>query len=375
MVASASVQVYFQLTTLSCQNIKYLEQAKHQTQSEIARNTLSAATNSRASSDAEFAKLGLVGTSPSFATVLAATRRLAACDATVIVTGESGTGKELIARALHYLGPRRGRPFVPVNCGALPEGLFENEVFGHVRGAYTHASTSQLGLVEQANGGTLLFDEIDALSPRSQAALLRFLEDRAYRPLGADRARTADVRVIAATNADLSGRVVGGHFRADLLHRLEVLNLHLPALRERVEDIGPLAEHFLSRLTARYGGPAKHLTGPCLSALAAKAWPGNVRELENWLHRRWLLSDGSTIEAEEAPLDPAPPSLDAAGFQAHKAAIVAAFERSYLEGLLRQHAGNISGASREAAKERKTFKRLLAKHGISPDAYRIAAER
>src|SRR5258706_4658136 len=195
----------------------------------------------------DFGELNLVGRSPAFLEVLELTKRFSACDATVLVQGETGTGKELVARAIHYLGARRNFPFIPVNCGALPDSLVESELFGHARGAFTDARDARRGLIAEAQGGTLFLDEIEVLTPKAQVALLRFLQDLEYRPVGGAVVHDANVRIIAASNANLGTLQSDGHFRKDLLFRLNVLSVDLPPLRERQSDVVFLAEIFLKR--------------------------------------------------------------------------------------------------------------------------------
>jgi DNA-binding NtrC family response regulator len=316
------------------------------------------------------AGLNLIGRSTPFLAVMDQLRRMVACEAPVLIKGETGTGKELVARALHYLGERSGGPFVPVNCGALPDHLVENELFGHERGAYTDAGSSAPGAIGEAAGGTLFLDEVEALSPRAQAALLRFLQDREYRPLGARRGRRADTRVIAASNADLKTLCVERTFRADLYFRLDILSLTLPPLRARGGDITHLAQHFIDRYAHQYGRPAVGLDPRCRPLMQAYAWPGNVRELENLVHREVLLSDGQRIllnPGREAPPAatawPAPADLSNS-FAEAKARAIETFERDYLTRLMDATGGNVTQAARRAAKERRALGKLLKKHRI-----------
>lgn len=316
----------------------------------------------------DFAALNLVGESACFRAALGLIERVARCDATVLILGETGTGKELAGRAIHYLGVRRDAPFVPVNCGAIPETLVESELFGHARGAFTDARTAREGIVAQAAGGTLFLDEVDSLSPRSQVALLRFLQDREYRPVGGERARQADVRVLAATNADLETLVGRRLFRQDLLFRLNVLSLRLPPLREREGDAALLADLFVRRLAEQYRTGPKALDPKLLASLAARPWPGNVRELENFIHRAFLLADGPILGAppEAGPARGAAGPAEAAAlpFQAAKARAIREFERRYLIELLTRAEGNVSLAARLSGKERSRLGRLLKKHGL-----------
>jgi DNA-binding NtrC family response regulator len=299
--------------------------------------------------------------------------RVAACDATVLIQGEIGTGKEVAARAIHYLSRRADGPFIPVNCGAVPDTLFESELFGHVRGAFTDARDAVIGLIATAHGGTLFLDEVEALSPKGQVALLRFLQDATYRPLGGKRLLEADVRVVGASNRPLTELVAAGEFRPDLMYRLTVMPLDLPPLRARGADIRLLAQHFLNRFNVQYR-TAKRLSESSLAALDRHAWPGNVRELENLLHREVLLSDDNTIElaarlpgGERAGVDPAAePCGFERGFHAARTSWIEAFERRFICWALQQEHGNVSAAARRAGKERRSFGRLVKKYAVDP---------
>ncbi len=320
---------------------------------------------------------GLIGNSEAMRDVRAQLEMFSACDAPVLLEGETGTGKELAARALHYQSPRRGEPFVPINCAALPEQLVVNELFGHCRGAFTGAERHEAGLVEQARRGTILFDEVDTLALPAQAVLLRFLQDQEYRPLGSGGVKTASVRIVSASNAGMAGKVRTASFRQDLFYRLGVLTLRLPPLRERREDIHPLARYFLARFQQRYGGPPRELSERALATLEAHDWPGNVRELENRLHRAFVLSFDDEVDWTDLGLGPAGPcerSITApngafGSFATAKARVVADFEQDYLSRLMSLTNGNISAASRVARKERRTLARLLKKHGIDRREY------
>jgi transcriptional regulator with PAS, ATPase and Fis domain len=226
--------------------------------------------------------------------------RVASADATVLITGESGTGKELVARAVHNLSPRASGPFVPVNCAALPEDLLESELFGHVRGAFTGAHATRVGMFQLANGGTLLLDEIAEMSSTLQAKLLRVLQSREVRPVGADRSVTVDVRVLAATNKDLTKEVEKGAFREDLFYRIQVIPIHLPPLRARRSDIPILVKHFLEKSARKYGR-AVQIADDAMVYLWEYDWPGNVRELENFIERLVILSEDGHIGARDFP--------------------------------------------------------------------------
>ena len=319
----------------------------------------------------DFARLNLVGESPAFLRALQLVDRISQCDATVLVQGEIGTGKELVARAIHYLGPRRNCAFVAVNCGAIPDSLIESELFGHARGAFTDAKESRAGVIVQAQGGALFLDEIDALSQRSQVALLRFLQDRENKPVGGSVVRNAEVRILASSNADLDALVAKGVNRQDLLYRLNVLSMQLPPLRQRVGDARLLAETFLRRLSRQYGAPEKTLHPQTVVWFDAYQWPGNVRELENLMHREFLLTEGSEIHVDPTQarshgcVPNAASTLTGAGFREAKARAIAEFERAYIVELLAKAQGNISLAARMSGKERSRLGKLVKKYGIA----------
>jgi len=325
-------------------------------------------------------ELHLLGRSPVFTAAVDLIRRLAPSDAPVLIRGETGTGKELAARAIHYWSERRGGPFIPVNCGALPDTLVESELFGHARGAFTDAREAHPGLVAQARGGTLFLDELETLSPRGQVALLRFLEDQQYRPVGGSRVHAGDVRVVGATNAELAQMSARGEYRQDLLFRLNVLVVDLPPLRDRGEDVVLLAESFIARLARRYQRPAARLSADAVARLRDHDWPGNVRELENLIHRELLLADGDELRLASLPPAAgralAPKTTAAKGpltqrsFREAKARAVDEFERAYIVELLTRAKGNVSLAARLAGKERSRLGKLLRKHGWSGATFR-----
>ncbi len=312
----------------------------------------------------------LVGQSHAHARTLLQLQRIAASIAPALIEGETGCGKEMAARAIHYGGVRRGGPFVPVNCGALPDALVESELFGVERGAYTDARQSRRGLVAEAFHGTLFLDEVDALSAKAQVTLLRFLQDQCFRTVGSAREQRTDARVIAAANRPLEALVAEGAFRADLMYRLKILHLVLPPLRERDGDVELLAQHFVQRLHERYGGPPRALHPDTLAWLHCHSWPGNVRELENWVHRRFLMSSGALITHDDGL--PVPTACDApdaalplACFQKAKADALRSFEQDYLRRVMHDAAGNVTRAAQLAGKERRAFGKLLKKHGLS----------
>jgi len=322
----------------------------------------------------DFVRFNLIGESPTFCRTLAVVPRIAECDATVLVQGETGTGKELVARAVHYLSSRRQFPFIPVNCGAIPDALFENELFGHDRGAYTDAGMPQIGLVAEAANGTLFLDEVESLSMRAQVALLRFLQDGTYRRLGGRGDLHANVRIIAASNAALDALCDRGVFRRDLLYRLMVMSVTMPALRERGGDVQLLAAHFIHRFSQQYHGGAVTPDPAFGRYLTTHTWPGNVRELENLVHRQFLLAEDGLMQLPEAIEAVAPTQIDSVrpashdfllGFSAAKTRAIIAFERSFVSWALRENHGNISRAARTAGKERRSFARLMKKYGFT----------
>ena len=320
----------------------------------------------------------LVGRSPAFLEVVELIRRFSACDATVLVQGETGTGKELVARAIHYSGARRNFPFIPVNCGALPDTLVESELFGHARGAFTDARDARRGLIADAQGGTLFLDEIEVLTPKAQVALLRFLQDHEYRSVGGAVVRNANIRIIAASNANLEAMQRAERFRQDLWFRLNVLSVDLPPLRERQGDVVLLAEVFLKRLAERYRRPRKPLHLDAVSRLLAHGWPGNVRELENLIHREFLVSDEPMIHVHclepagarrEADRDARSSRLTESRFHEAKAHAIARFERAYIVELLARTRGNISQAARISGKERSRLGKLVKKYKLDRIAF------
>jgi DNA-binding NtrC family response regulator len=311
----------------------------------------------------------LIGRSPEFIAQVERIPLLAKCDVNVLLTGETGTGKEVYARAIHYRSCRASKPFLPVNCGAIPFELVENELFGHERGAYTHASSFQMGLIEEANGGTLFLDEIDCLSVLSQVKLLRFLQEKEYKPLGSTRTRRADVRIIAASNLDLQEAVGNGKLRQDLFYRLNTISLTLPPLRERREDIPLLARHFLNRYVVEFGKRAMELSTQAVHRLTVYDWPGNVRELEHVIERAVVLCDGSVLEASDLVL-PTPVGSQRDSLQQAKAKEIARFEKNYIQGLLSACRGNITRAAQVAKKNRRAFFELIRKHKIDVEKFR-----
>jgi len=308
----------------------------------------------------------LVGQDPAFLKVLSQVALFAASDAPVLLTGETGTGKELCARVIHLLSKRHEGPFIPVDCGALPDHLFENELFGHVRGAFTDAREDQKGLVTLAQHGSLFMDEIDSLAFTAQSKFLRLLQEHTYRPLGSETFRHAELRTIAATNRDLEQLVLQKHFRSDLFFRLNVLRIHLPALRERPADVALLSRHFVEDICKSASIPKKVLSLAAVHKLEQHEWPGNIRELYNTIHRAALSSPGPQIAASAIELNPSSDSRNVPfqSFRRAKLSAIQRFERDYVKHMLVKHAGNVTHAAREAGKDRRAFGRLAKKYGI-----------
>jgi two-component system response regulator HydG len=300
----------------------------------------------------------LLGSSPGMQSVFALIRQAAPGDANVLITGESGTGKELVAKALHYNSPRNQRPFVPINCAAVPAGILESELFGHVKGAFTGALRARRGLFREAEGGTLFLDEIADMAPELQAKLLRSIEDRAVRPVGSDEVIPVDLRIVAATNKDLVARIQEGSFREDLYYRLAVIPIHLPPLRERREDIPLLAEHFLRRAAASAGKTVQGFSHEAMASLLRHPFPGNVRELENVIERAVTLAAGGPIRPESLLLDtalaPAPSALLA---QAARRPTLDELTAEYVALVLREVGGDKDKAAQVLGVSKRTLYR------------------
>ncbi|HEX9900920.1 MAG TPA: sigma-54 dependent transcriptional regulator [Candidatus Methylomirabilis sp.] len=300
----------------------------------------------------------LLGKSPAMQAVFALIRQAAPGEVNVLITGESGTGKELVARALHHNSPRAARPFVPVNCAAMPAGLLESELFGHVRGAFTGAVSNRKGLIREAEGGTLFLDEIGDMAPELQAKLLRAIEDRAVRPVGRDDAVPVDLRLVAATNKDLPARIQEGSFREDLYYRLAVIPIHLPPLRERREDVPLLAEHFLRRAAADSGKAIQGFTPEAMAALLRHPWPGNVRELENVVERAVTLTAAEQVSPEALLLETAPvPAPGALLAQAARRPTIEGLTAEYVTLVLREVGGDKAKAAEILGISKRTLYR------------------
>ncbi len=312
----------------------------------------------------------IVGDSEPMRRLRALVERVAPTDATVLVTGENGTGKELVARHVHALSRRAAKPFVAVNCSAFNDNLLESEMFGHRRGAFTGAVADKKGLFEAADGGTFFMDEVGEMSPALQAKLLRVLQDGTFLPVGDGRPRKVDVRVVAATNRNLRERVAEGHFREDLYYRLKVVELHVPPLRERRDDIPLLVEFFLARLAER-DGRSKRLAPETLERLQERTWPGNVRELENDLERMWVLSgDEEVIGPEYVETEPRARSEDSMVFRFQGLTLpqaVAELERRMIRAALEQASGQRAAAARALGISPKVLARKMAALGLASD--------
>lgn len=326
-------------------------------------------------STGNFSPLNLLGSSPIFRQACMLIQKFAQVDATVLIEGETGTGKEVAARAMHYLSKRKGNPFIPVNCGALPETLIESELFGHERGAFTDAKAASPGLVSEANGGTLFLDEVDALSLKAQAAILRFIQDKSYRRVGSGITRTADVRIIVASNAKLEQLVESRHFRRDLLYRLNVLVLRMPSLRDREGDVQELAEAFLTRLSHQYRLPAKKLHPDAFRTMREYQWPGNVRELENIVHREFLMCEGEEVQLPlHGSMQQTSHGEQHYDFKSAKSRAVSEFERRYVNDMLMRSDGNLSLAARLSGQDRSAFGKLARKHNIDSASVKKTAK-
>ena len=304
----------------------------------------------------------VIGSSRAWQSVVAAARRVALTDATVFLQGESGTGKEVVARLIHQASPRKNGPFVAINCAALPEQLLESELFGYERGAFTGAQQFKPGHIELASRGTLFLDEVSEISPTAQVKFLRFLQEREYQRLGGTRVHKADVRIIAATNRDLAAAVERGAFREDLLYRLQVFDILLPPLRERLDDIPSLADQFLTEVARTIGGRTPALRDEARAALLAYHWPGNVRELRNVLERAAILTDGD-IECRHLSLRPKARTLPVS-------TDLAVVERNTIEQVLHETDGNKSKAARRLGLTRTQLYGRMRRYDLdrrSPD--------
>lgn len=304
----------------------------------------------------------IISRSSRMADLLAEAHLIARSDASVLLRGDSGTGKEMLARAIHRASARAARPFIAVNCGAIPEALLESELFGHVKGAFTDAVSNHKGLFQAADGGTLLLDEIGDMPPALQVKLLRVLQERAVRPVGSSQSHPVDVRIVSATHRDLEAALAAGQFREDLYYRLNVVTLTLPTLAERREDIPLLANHFLHKLAAKYGRRLSGFAPEALKALIAAPWPGNVRQLFNVVEQVCALATTPLVPLGLVQRALRAPSVQVLTYAEAKQR----FEREYLVGLLKLTDGNVADAARLADRNRTEFYRLLQKHELTP---------
>jgi DNA-binding NtrC family response regulator len=318
-------------------------------------------------------KLGLrklIGRNAAFLSEVNKIPLIARCDANVLIAGETGTGKEIFARSIHYLSRRAGHPFIAVSCGAIPADLFENELFGHERGAFTGAMTTQTGLIQEAEKGTLFLDDIDCIPAKAQMKVLRFLQEKEFRPLGSARPQRSDTRIIASTNADLAKAVSRDVFRRDLFYRLNVIAVTLPSLRDRIEDIPLLTRHFIAKYSEELDRQTKDVSPRALQKLLSYDWPGNIRELENIVERAVVFSARSLIDTEDICLPESEASPEVRTFKDAKSQAVAQFEKKYIQDLLSAHQGNISQSAKAAQKNRRAFWELIRKHKIDPRSYK-----
>lgn len=309
---------------------------------------------------------GIVGSDPGLLRVLDLATRVASTDASVLITGESGTGKEAIAEAIHRNSERRAGPFVKVNLGGIPSALFESEMFGHTKGAFTDAHQNRRGRFDVADGGTILLDEIGDLDTRSQVKLLRVLQDRTYEVLGSSQARTVDVRVVSATNRNLAEMAAAGQFREDLLYRINLITVHVPALRDRPEDIPALATHFLGLAAERYGPSGLGIDGAAMRWLRSRTWPGNIRELKNVVERAVLVSTGPSVTvadlAHTAHASPGAVRTDT--LPDVGTMTIDEIERAMILKSLRHHDGNVSKVAESLGLSRAALYRRFEKYGI-----------
>lgn len=326
-------------------------------------------------SDSRPTQLGtIIGKSPAMLEVFKTVARVASTMSTVLIVGESGTGKELIARAIHSHSPRAGRPFVAVDCGALTETLLESELFGHVRGSFTGASSDKKGVFEEAQGGTCFLDEISGTSANMQARLLRVLQERVIRRVGGKDWIDVDVRVVAATNQNLAEAVTKGRFRQDLYYRLDVVSIHLPALRQRPDDIPLLTHHFLRYYSQYIGKPMTSISDKALELLSSYSWPGNIRELEHAIEQAIALSSHTVLTPEDLPrqireqrsLPSAPYPAGAGQFNFPDTPSLEEIKKRYVLHVLESAQGNMSATARILAVDRRSLYRMLARYKIAP---------
>jgi DNA-binding NtrC family response regulator len=314
----------------------------------------------------DFSFENLIGQGRAMKQIFETIQKVAETDLSVLVRGESGTGKELVAQALHQRSARRAKPFIAVNCAAISKELVESELFGHEKGAFTGADARRVGKFEAANGGTIFLDEIGDMAPETQAKVLRVLQEKSFEPVGGNRVVNSDVRVVAATHRDLEAEVKNGRFREDLYYRLKVVEMTLPPLRERLEDVPLLAERFIHAVAERLGRPPKHCSNEALARLTRHPWRGNVRELRNVIERAAVLASGAEItladlalDGEEVPADAATSIAIGVPFRDAKRITVESFERAYLMRALREHGGNVSRTAEAIGMVRQSLQQKI----------------
>ena len=319
----------------------------------------------------------IIGNSEAITQVFDLIRKISNTPVNVLITGESGTGKELVAQCIHANSKRSHKPFVPLNCGGLPEHLVESEIFGHTKGAFTDAKQNHTGLIEHAKGGTFFLDEIGELPIPLQVKFLRVLEDHKIRRLGSNQEIEIDIRLICATNRNIVELIEAGRFREDLFYRINTFEIHLPPLRERQGDIQLLAHHFLNDFAETSDKAIQGISTEAMDVLCEYNWPGNVRELMHVMERAVALSDGDAIQLDDLPGNLVGQTADTLSsakidlpFHEAKDAVIEKFERTFIDRLLKAHNGNVSRAARQNGTDRRTLQRLISKYAIDVSMYR-----
>ena len=324
--------------------------------------------------DKKYAFGSIIGKSHKMQAIYELIQRVAATDARVFITGETGVGKELVAKAIHFNSPRKNRPFVAINCGALAETLLETELFGHEKGAFTGAIQKKMGKFEYARGGTLFLDEVGEISSRMQVRLLRVLQEKKIEPVGGNESVDVDVRLLSATNRDITKRIREGEFRTDLYYRLNVVPIHIPPLRERSEDIPLLIQHFVQRYNRELNRDIQKISASAINQLIKYHWPGNVRELENVLERAFVVTDGQEIDtvffshdAHHNPSEePSPYHVDTdIPFTTARSVVVSRFEKAYLYEALKRYEGNVSKTASKTGVNPRTIWRKIKSYGLN----------
>jgi two-component system, NtrC family, response regulator AtoC len=346
----------------------------------IARRKLAQGTDETPERERAQAVAQIVGTTPAMLTVYKTVAHVAPTTATVLIVGESGTGKELVARAIHAKSPRANKPFVAINCGALPESILESELFGHERGSFTGASAQKRGLFEEAQGGTLFLDEIGEISPKMQVQLLRVLQEGEIRRVGAAETIKVDVRVVAATNRDLKAEVAAGRFREDVLFRLQVVTVHVPAVRERAGDIPLLIKHFIGRHSERLARTPPHVAPEVYEMLCAYEFPGNVRELSHIIERAMLLAREGVITAADLPPEVTRSWTEHTGAGGTMGSLaddwpsLQVLERRYIDRVLSRTGGNKTRAAEVLGIDRRTLNRMFARERAAASGQQLTDE-